>query len=306
MADQEMVANQTSRILRFIADSYEQAQRIRIETGERIRAVLQGRDETWEADPEWQERNAAVVLKEIVRGDHLGPVSILGRTYRRHAEEEAEMKAAMTSALTGHPAWPWMEKVRGIGPTLACKLLARLDPEKADHASSFWAYCGLATVPGEKYRCPECGLERTFPQGFKVTGRHMALGTTKRCKSSIVLVSTPEDGVRAAQPRPSKGHKAAYDQYAKKIMYLVGSAFLKAGGPYEELYRKERARLDRERPGWADGRKHLTAMRKTEKLFLSHLWQVWRTEVGLPTPDPYAMAHLGHTDKIEPWDMVEN
>jgi hypothetical protein len=82
---------------------------------------------------------------------------------------------------------------------------------------------------------------------------------------------------------------APYDRRAKQVCYLIGTAFLKAGGPYEEFYRRQRAKLDVERPGWATVRKHLTCLRKTEKLFLSHLWLVWREAVGLPITLPYIM-----------------
>lgn len=292
----------TGRELRWLADAYEQAQRIRIETGERIRAVLQGRDETWGAPASGEDPDE--VLSSIIAGETLGPVPILGRTYRRHAEEEGELRKEMNAALKAHPAWPWLSSVKGIGPTLGGKLLARFDATKADHASSFWAYAGLATVPGEKYRCAECGLVRAWPVGYNVTGKHTVRGSTKKCAGKLVLVAGPDDGIRAAQAHAARGEKQAYDAYAKKIMYLVGTSFLKAGGPYEERYRSARARLEVERIGWADGRKHLTALRVTEKLFLSHLWQVWREALGLPTGDPYALAELGHTGFIDPWQMV--
>lgn len=300
--------NPVEQQLRWYADAYEQAQHVRIAVGEQIRAVLQGADSTWgvEGDPDV---DADAVLAEILGHDTTGPVEILGRTYQRHHAEEREMYREMQAALKQHPAWPWLERVRGIGPTLACKLLARLDATKADHASSFFAYCGLATVPGERYRCETCGLVNGWPVGYKVTGKHQALHTKKACKGALVRVAGPDDGVRVAQPKSARGVPASYDAYAKKIMYLVGTSFLKAGpkSPYEQCYRASRATLEVERPGWPDGRKHLTALRKTEKLFLSHLWEVWREAIGLPTSEPYAMRVLGHDDhaKIRPWSMVE-
>lgn len=294
------------RILRWLADAYEQSQRLRIETGERIRAVLQGRDETWSVEGD-ENVDADAVLAEIAKGESDGPVPILGVTYRRHKELEDAYRKNMTEALHAHPAWPWLEQVRGIGPTLACKLLARFDAEKAQHASSYWCYAGLGTVPAHRYECPECGLVSLYPVTFDVTGKHKALGTQRNCKGKSV-VSHPYDEAtdypRCAQPRPGKGQKAPYDQYAKKVMFLVGTSFLKAGGPYEEIYRRERNRLERERPGWADGRKHYTALRKIEKLFLSHLWEVTRTNMGLPVAGHYAQEHMGHNGRIDPWDMV--
>lgn len=314
-------ATYTGRELRWLADSYEQAQRIRIETGERLRAVLQGRDETFvplgsveapeDGDPYWIDpdgnswADADKVLTAIKAGDNTGPVPILGRTYRRHHTEERELYRDMMSALKAHPAWEWLEKVRGIGPTLGCKILARLDLEKAPNPSSFWAYCGLATVPGEKYCCETCGLVRAWPVGYNVTGTHTSLGGSGKCKGSLVKVAGPDDGVRCAQPKARRGEKASYDAYAKKIMYLVATSFLKAGGPYEEFYRRERAKAERERPGWADGRKHHLALRKTEKLFLSHLWATWREAVGLSPVGPWIQEHGEHEGMIDPSEMVE-
>ena len=329
--------------LRFLADAYEQSQRLRIETGERIRAVVQGRDETWseaedyEAKPHVFEEvkgrvgkdkplikcrycgqkldpTAEVVLdvcpdlllKDIAAGHTDGPVPILGRTYRRHWQGEREMFGAMRGSLEDHPCWPWLERVKGIGPTLACKILARLDIDKAEHPSSFFSYCGLGTVPADGYRCSECHREMAFPVGYKVSGTHAKLGSTSKCKGKLELV--PGNDARCAQPRPSRGQQATYDQYAKKTMYLIGCQFVKTTGAFRDLYDQKRRYLDRERPGWTDGRKHLTALRHIEKLFLSMLWEVWREAIGKPAGmASYAFTHLGHDKEgyISPQEMIE-
>jgi len=303
MSTNEATAAESSpNLMRYLADNYEQAQVMRRECEERLRAILQHKDKTW-GEVESAPEDAADVLKAIRAGETTGPVPMLARSYRRYYEEERDTYRDMMQLWKESPVYEWLSEVRGIGPTLGCKLLARLDPEKAEYASSFWAYCGLATVPGERYRCGECGLVRGWPVGYEVTGKHTALGGGK-CTGKLERIAGPEDGVRVAQPKPSRGQPSTYDRYAKKVMYLVGTSFLKAGGPYEAFYRRERAKAEVERPGWADGRKHYLALRKTEKLFLSHLWQVWREALGLPTPDPWAQAHGGHDSKIEPWEMT--
>ena len=109
--------------LRWLADNYEQAQRLRIEVGERIRAVLQGRDETWTYEAE-EDTDADAVLKAIAAGESVGPVPMLARSYRRYWLEERETFKDMMHALQSHPTYPWLDRVRGIGPTLACKILA--------------------------------------------------------------------------------------------------------------------------------------------------------------------------------------
>lgn len=300
----DIQGNNSGKILRILADDYEQAQLARIRSGEQIRAVIQGRDLSWAGSESWVGKDAAAVMKEIQGGETFGPVPVLGRTYRKKVMEEKELQREMMLTLQAHPAWPWLQKVRGIGPTLACKLLAHLDPHLAPYPSSFWAYCGLSTIPGDQYQCPTCKKSRNFPTTFKVTGKHAALGSTKRCLDLMVKIAGPEDGIRVAQPKPSRGEKSSYDKYAKKLLYLVGTSFLKAKGPYEGYYREKKALLERERPGWDKGRIHLTALRKVEKLFLSHLWETWRKALGLETPTPYALGVLGHEGLIAPEEMV--
>jgi hypothetical protein len=299
----------TGRELRWLADNYEQAQKLRIGIGERIRAVIQGRDETFVTVAECDAEQADQVLADIAKGDTLGPVPMLGRSYRRYYDEEIATQKDMTDALHAHPTWPWLDKVKGMGPTLSCKILARLDIEQATYRSSFWKFCGLATVPGSLYRCDVCGMERGFPIGYKVTGKHQSLtertekDNPKQCKGSLVFIT--DEGIRVGEPKAARGERRSYDAYAKKVLYLIASSFLKAGGPYEELYRKQRARADLERPKWATGRKHFWALRKVEKLFLSHLWEVWREALNLPIGTPYVHAHLGHEQYIGPWEMVD-
>ncbi len=299
----DAVERSGGRELRWIADAYEQAQRTRIQTGERIRAVVQERDETWEVETELP-GDADELLKQIRQGLTDGPVPLLGRTFRRHWEAEQELAEAMKQSLQQHPAWPWLERVRGVGPTLAGKLVARLDATKADTPSAFWAYCGLATVPGTEYRCAECGYVAAYPVSYRVSGTHMRLGSSRKCTGALEVSRGPEEGVRVAQPKPARGERASYDQYAKTVCYLIGASFLKSGGAYADYYRREKAKLERDRPGWPAARRHLTALRKTEKLFLSHLWLVWREALVLPLTEPYAHAVQDHESLIDPWAMV--
>jgi hypothetical protein len=291
----------TVRDLRWIADAYEQAQRVRIESGERIRAIVQGRDERTGAE----RAEASRVLLEIRRGETDGPVVLLGRTYRRHWEAEQELRRAMTTALAEHPAWDWLSQVKGIGATLAAKLLARLDVHRAPHPSSFWSYCGLATVPGIEYRCATCGLRTSYPVRYRVKPIHNRPDSGTTCAGQLEPARGPEHNVRVAQPRPASGEKASYDQYAKKVCYLIGVSFVRSKSAYGRFYRRERGRLEAERPGWTAGRIHYAALRKTEKLFLAHLWVIWRRAAGLAVETPYAQAILGRDEYIPPEAMLE-
>lgn len=299
----------TGRELRWLADNYEQAQRARVAVGEQYRAVLQGRDETfviveaipvWSEDPKVAKVEVEKYLSKVARGEITGPVPILGRSYARYWYEERETYKLMLQGLDLNPVWPaWLSTVKGVGPTLACKILGRLDIREAKHISSFWKYSGLATVPAVLYRCPTCKLERAYPPKYKVTGKHETHGTKRQCKDLMVAVAGPEDDIRCAQPRGEHGKPRDYDAYMKKTMYLIGMSFVKCGsGPYEECYRRERAKIQVEKGHcWAKGKLHYWALRKTQKMFLADLWCEWRKLEGLPISEPYAVAHLGH-DKV--------
>lgn len=280
-----------AREIRWFAEALEQAQRQRAQTGERICAAA-------------GETADSALLQRIRDGETDGPVVALGRAYRRHWEQEREMTRFLEEALPAHPAWAWLGRVRGATPALAAKLLARLDVGRADTPSGFWSYCGLATVPGREYRCQACGLKASYPVDFQVPERHARRGGEESCRGEMRPVAGQGDGVRVAQPRPGRGERPAYDAEAKKLCFLLGSSLLRANGAYQKYYERERAKLDGTRPQWAPGRRHLTALRKMEKLFLSHLWLVWREAAGLPVTEPYEQPGQAQDPATDPWSMV--
>jgi hypothetical protein len=282
--------------LRYIADTYEQAQKVRITTGERIRAVVQGRDgggsirRTGDVD---------ALLRYLRSGRAKSGSEFLETVYQLHWRAEEAARGAMADALRDHPAWPWMSGVKGIGPTLACRLLARLDIERARTPSSFWAYCGLATVPGVEYSCQECGRVVAQPEHYRVTGRHLRLGSRARCPGLLLPRRHAADGIRVAQPPPAAGVPSSYDVTAKVICHLICTSFLRTKGSYADHYAAVRADLTQQRPGWEKGRVHLSASRRTQKRFLADLWITWRSRLGLPTNQP----HPGAVSPPDPWSM---
>ena len=294
-------------MLRIVADEFEQAQRHRIATGERIRAILQHRDETDAVVPE--KRTPDEVLQAILRADTDGPVAFLGRSYRVQNLAELDAEDQMMTYLDVHPAWPWLERVTGVSVRLGCKILSRLDIDLAPHPSSFSKHAGLATVPGYLYVCPTCKRERTHKDKSLKT-EHVALGSvSKKCKAAYEIVAGPEDGVRTAQKPAERedGKKGCgYDVFLKKVllgqmvpsMLQQDGASRKRGGDgnfYARHYYVQKERLLSTRPGWAKGRIDMTARRIVAKLFLSHLWEVWMEANGETVGrEAYAYKVLGH------------
>lgn len=300
-------------LLRVVSDDYDQAQRVRVAKGEQIRAILQGKDSPSSSSDSPNsapydlvslgysdkiDSNGKVVkskedylLESILRDiNFIIPNPYLCSAYRRAYEAERHAYNQMSSLLSTHPAWPWMSRIRGIGPTLGAKLLSRLDLSLAHTPSSFWLYCGLSTVPGQKYECAKCGWVGVFPATFQVTGKH------KGCKEIAKPAQFINESVRAAQPKLEKGQPRPYDSFAKKTIYLIVMSCLKSGSRsfYATHYRQKVAYYDRERIGWEKGRKHYSAIRVAGKLFLSHLHEAWSRAEGKEGMLPYSITHLGH------------
>ena len=104
--------------------------------------------------------------------------------------------------------------------------------------------------------------------------------------------------------RRVKGEKSHYNGRLKTVMYLVAGGFLKAKGQYARFYYGAKERYQAERPDWTKGHVHYASLRKMEKVFLSHLWAVWRSEVGLDTRPLWVIQHGGHDGVVLPKDVI--
>ncbi len=268
--------------LRLLYQLYEEAQGTRIAHGERLRAIFQGRS----SGAPSTDRDVDGLLKGISRGEHAGAPRILENAYARAVEDEAAAASGLRETIGRHPAWPWLDGVRGIGHLLAARLLSRLDVERANTPSAFWAYCGLGTIPGVAYRCSKCGLEVAYPVGYKVNERHYARSAARACSGQLHARDNANE-IRVAPRRSLLGGRASYDAHARKSCYLIGVSILRSGGEYRSHYDSERARLASSRAGWTAKRCHLSALRRMEKAFLRDLWIAWRRAVNLPVVSPY-------------------
>jgi hypothetical protein len=269
--------------LRLLYQLYEEAQRTRIAHGERLRAIFQGRSfggsSSDMGDPD-------ALLKEVSVGASVGAPLLLERAYSRAKEDELSAAAALRESITLHPAWAWLSAVKGVGHLLAARLLSRLDITRANTPSAFWAYCGLATIPGVAFRCATCGLDIAYPLGYEPSGPHQKRSGAGACSGTLDQVQGAGP-IRVAPRRSALGGRAGYDARARESCYLVGMSMLRCGSEYRQFYDAERERLAVLRPGWTPKRCHLSAMRKMEKTFLRDLWIAWRRAVGLPIIGPY-------------------
>jgi hypothetical protein len=233
-----------------VVSAYELAQRNRIATAAHLR--------TMQADS----GSASAPMAELIKVE---------------AETEKAIAKQMARQVQEHPAWPWLERVRGVGPTLSARLLARLRIERAPTPSSFWKFCGLSTVEGTRYICPKCGAALVRVQGTAPPRRHHA-PDGEPCGQRLED-APPQGKVRVAARLPSRGQARSFDVGARTLCHLIGVSFLRRGGRYREVYYARRDRINAQHPDWTKLHAHLAGMRVMEKLFLAHLWTVWSGEV---------------------------
>ena len=100
--------------------------------------------------------------------------------------------------------------------------------------------------------------------------------------------------------RPTKGEKLHYNTRLKTNCYLVGVSFLRSSSPYRRIYDEAKEYYAAERLDWTKAHVHNASLRKMIKVFLSHLWLVWRELEGLPTGDPYIIGKGAHSHYIGP------
>src|SRR5438105_5318501 len=275
--------DQPGHDLRLLYQLFEEAQRSRVSHGERLRAIFQGRTAARVSN---RVEKPDALLKTIAHGNTAGAPRVLERAYARAATDEADAAASLRTAIEQHPAWPWLEANKGVGHLLAARLLSRLDVTRARTPSAFWAYCGLATIPGVAYRCSRCKLEVAYPVGYKLHEPHYARSGSRECAGRLQPV-VDEQSTRVAPRRSALGGRKSYDSHARKSCYLIGVSLLRCGSDYRAFYDSERARLASLRPGWTPRHSHLSALRRMEKVFLRDLWLAWRRVMNLPVVNSY-------------------
>ncbi len=183
--------------------------------------------------------------------------------------------------VLNHPAYPWFSRIKGIGRENIAKVTGLIDIQEDDTVSSLWAFAGYSVKNGKA-------------------------------------------------PRRVRGTKLPYNALLRTMCWRVGGSLMKAKGKYYDYYLEKKLRYTNrflnegftivpsselptdkdgkmyEPPGIvSEGHIHNMALRKMIKLFLSHLWVVWREAEGLSTRSPYVEEHLKHTHITSPQEMLD-
>jgi len=101
----------------------------------------------------------------------------------------------------------------------------------------------------------------------------------------------------------TKGESAKFNRRLKIACRKVGEQFMMHNSPYKRIYDSSRDYYLANRPEWIPLRQHNAALDRMIKIWLQHLWIIWREMEGLPTNQPYAMDRLGHEHYLRPGEF---
>lgn len=192
---------------------------------------------------------------------------------------ENQIKRAMNYWTESYPiAKILKDKVYGIGPVITAGLVAHIDIHKARTAGAIWRYAGLD--PTSKW---DKGQKRPWNASlktlcWKIGQSFMKFSGKDECFYGKLYKTQKEFYV-------NKNANGEFADLAKSV--LDAKTF------------KNREVGDKYRRGvLPDGHVDAMARRWAVKLFLSNLHELWCKVEGIDCPQPYVMAHMGHTHHI--------
>ena len=235
---------------------------------------------------------------------------------------EMEMERRVAKAVEDMPIMAWLRKVNGIGPRYSGSLAAIvIDIARFRTISALWAYCGMHVIPV----CSECGKIAYFGSerirfNMKQATRRWRIYTTSKKYEEAVKKGTAKDEEDfksewmektdlklcqhtegeflienvAPQRKYFAGLLLDHNPFAKSTAWKIAGQFVRQGKFYRDIYALQKARYEeRDKGKISDGQLDLRARRAMIKLFLSHLWEMWRKSEGLPAGKPWLMAQRG-------------
>ncbi len=232
------------------------------------------------------------------------------------ADQEKILMKQAKAEIKDHPLWDsWLKDVLGIGECFGGGLISRIDIHQCNTVSQLWKYAGQAVVM-DSWKCYAC--DNSIPHHPSLLKRGVqAVVKCPKCGNGMAAIGHADRRVR--------GEKLTYNPELKKLCWKISGSFLKVSAKksgYRQLYDKFRAEIEAKiasKGGFChkthydgaakkkvipcfDAHKLAMARRKTVKVFLAHVYQVWRELEGLPTENPWIFWDgSGHQNYMEPF-----
>lgn len=211
------------------------------------------------------------------------------------------------------PVWDWMVSIKGVGDHTAAKILAQFDDVgKFATISKFWRFSGWAVIDGKIDKC-EKGVVSPYNRRLK-SECYLIAENFIRQQTPVYADLYYQEKSKQKDIHPSVLCRTCTGKAVreKRTEYELNTVVLhdmcdEHGAMMDELdkqYGKYAVKWDdctqkkKHKRQFNDGHLHARAMRKTVKIFLSHLWQVWRESEGLSVSQPWIADIGGHSNIV--------
>lgn len=303
---QKLEGSAQEQYVRMLAKSLDGVQKMRIQTGNRIKAF---------------EKNHGEKYGDVVDG-------LKSRLWAQADLMEKNIAKDLAKAVSTLPVIKWLEQVKGIGPRLTGALVGVLAPiPRYPNVSALWSFTGYGVVTV----CEGCvnlhlvGKERSRFLDRQTKRRWEVHITSDTFLARVDRVGDDPDKLdkfmwetaatfRAKEYETSEGHLCScevpelkqsapnrkyygglilpYSPFLKATCWRIASQFVRQGDFYREKYDEQKLKYEAVE-GLSKGLVENRARRAMIKLFLSHLWEMWRKSEGLPTGGTYLQERLG-------------
>jgi len=240
--------------------------------------------------------------------------------------------------LKDHPAWLCHgNRVKGFGTTLAAQLYGAIATiERFDTISKMWKYLGLGVDTEGRADRMRKGQKACYNPRFKALMYNIGCSFIKtnspyrriyddkkkyyqQVKQNVLvsmILNQQRKGKKLEQLKDIQPWKTITKHLGEgSLAWTVDDtittarameATSKKSEPWKALLETsiEIAKKKSLPEPWTDNHVHMAALRKMEKIFLSHVYLTWRRHENLPVRDPYPMEYLGHTTMYEPEEFM--
>jgi hypothetical protein len=186
--------------------------------------------------------------------------------------------------------WFWVTSIKGMGTGyLGARVLVLIDQPGGPRVSNLWSYAGIGVHNGKGVR----GSGGKYNRKLKT----VLMGEKQIAHQFILQRTSP--------------YREEYDKYRGRLerTYDPTCNYCGALGYLHELDNGRKSwRCTDGCPKvpneylikWTPGHIGYMAKRKISKLFLQHLWVLWRIQLGLPLSEPYVFKDGSHASYIPP------
>jgi len=317
--------------LRFLTDSYYQAQNRRIAADGQIRSIIQGYDTGEDPNDTSMIPSALLWVSENA------------------ANEEKQIYKLLDAYTDTTPVGRWCKAVTGLGPVITAVMLATFNIEQCTHVNQFNSYAGLndnncpwlgTTKASDiiKEAIVECGYDLSdIKPSDKISNKVLKVISEKTGRDPVKLLKMKDEKKDCVTRKSLESGlaKIPYNKDLKKNLWLLGESFVKVSNKESSLYGKiykekkelenylndngefaEQARIKLATTNigkstdaykyYSEGKlppAHIQARAKryAVKLFISHLFDAMYMDYYKKLPPlPYPIAHQGHVDIVDP------